>query len=192
MRLLHFWVSMEIQITLQKEDWSLYQGYIEKELPKHLKTWMDSFWINMLIWMVISFVFLFIFNQYSSFHWPTAVSVGAFFIIMFALFIFNMFKIRKAFEPSDAGIFCGNHVFSFDEHGINSEGDGYKGRHSWTMVKKIERAQGMILIYLDTAYAYMFPESKLKDPDGFYKFISDQYSNVTSQASGTQQSCAPA
>ncbi|TKB05668.1 YcxB family protein [Desulforhopalus sp. IMCC35007] len=181
---------MEIQVTLQKEDWKLYQSYIEKELPKHLKTWMDSFWVNMLIWMVIAFGFLLIFNQYSSFHWPTAISVGAFFISISALFLFNMFKIRKAFEPSDEGTFCGNHTFIFDEHGINSEGEGYKGIHSWAIVKKIERVQGMILIYLDTAYAYVFPESKISDPDGFYNYISEQHSKVTSQASGTPKSGA--
>jgi len=182
---------MEIQITLQKEDWKQYQGYIEKELPKHLKTWMDSTWINMLIWMVIAFVFMSIFNQHSTFHWPTAISVGVFFIIIWALFIFNMFKVRRAFEPSEQGTFCGSHQFSFDDHGISSEGMGYKGTHSWEVVKKIERAQGLIMIYLDTAYAYVFPESKLNDPDGFYKYISERHSNVTSQASGTPKPGAP-
>ncbi len=169
---------MKIKITLQKEDWKLYQSYIEKELPKHLKTWMDRFWLNMLIWMIIACLFLSIFNLHSSFHWPTAISVGAFFIIISAWFLFNMFKIRKAFEPSELGTFCGNHTFIFNEHGINSEGEGYKSNHSWGIVKKIERAQGMVLIYLDTAYAYVFPESKLSDPDGFYSYISEQHSNV--------------
>ncbi|WP_299948240.1 YcxB family protein [uncultured Microbulbifer sp.] len=182
---------MEIQITLQKEDWKQYQSYIEKELPKHLKTWMDSPWINMLIWMVIAFVFLSIFNRHSTFHWFTAISVSVFFILISTLFIFNMFKIRRAFEPSDQGTFCGSHKFTFDDSGINSEGRGYKGTQSWEIVKKIERAQGMIMIYLDTTYAYVFPESKLEDPDGFYKYISERYSNVTSKASGTSQSGAP-
>jgi hypothetical protein len=36
----------------------------------------------------------------------------------------------------------------------------------------------MIMIYLDTAYAYVFPESKLDNPDEFYNFITEQYSNV--------------
>ncbi|CAA0106655.1 Uncharacterised protein [Halioglobus japonicus] len=182
---------MEIQITLQQEDWKLYQSYIEKELPKHLKTWMDSFWVNMLIWMVIAFVFMSIFNQHSEFHWSTAISVGVFFIIISALFFFNMFKIRRAFEPSEDGTFCGDHLFIFDDYGIKSQGNGYKGTHSWGIVKKIERAQGMVMIYLDTASAFVFPESKLKDPDGFYNYISERYSNVTNQASGTPQGGDP-
>lgn len=169
---------MEIQITLQKEDWKLYRGYIEKELPKHLKTWMDGFWVNMLSWILVSFVFMSIFNKYSEFHWPTAISLGVFFIIISALFFFGMFKIRRAFEPSEDGMFCGDHLFTFDDYGVKSQGKGYESFHSWEVVKKIERAQGMVMIYLDTAYAYVFPESKLNDPDGFYNFISDRYSNV--------------
>ena len=182
---------MEIQITLDKQDWKSYQGHIERELPKRMKTWMDSAWVNMIIWMVIAFLFLSLFNRHSNFHWPTAISVGVFFITISALFFFNMFKIRKAFEPSEAGTFCGDHLFIFNEQGIISEGKGYKGNHSWSIVKKIDRAEGMILIYLDTAYAYVFPESKLKAPDDFYGLIYEQYSNVTNQASGTPKSGAP-
>ncbi|MEP6161956.1 MAG: YcxB family protein [Halieaceae bacterium] len=176
---------MEIQITLDKEDWKSFQGYAEKTLPKNLKSWMSSPWVNMLIWMLITIFFLSVFNQYSSFHWPTVTAMGAFFILLSALFFFNMFKLKKAFEPSDSGTFCGSHIFRFSEQGISSEGDGYRANHAWSIVKKIEREQGMILIFLDTAFAYVFPEPKLEDPDSFYAFVSEQYSNATSQANGT-------
>ena len=181
---------MEIQINLQKEDWKNYQSYIEKTLPKQKKTWMDSFWVNMFVWMLLVIMFMDIFQSFSYFHWPTAISVSVFFILIFALFIFNMFKIRKAFEPLESGVFCGKHKFKFTDNGIASEGDGYEGNHSWKIVKRIERAQGMIMIYLDTAYAYVFPESKLDNPDEFYSFISEQYSNVTSQSSRPPTSAA--
>jgi len=182
---------MDIQITLEKEDWKRYQSYIERELPKHLKTWMNSFWVNMLVWMIIAFIFMSIYRQFTSFHWPTAISVGIFFILIAALFFLNLFKIRKAFEPSEKGSFCGEHFFKFTDQGIESKGSGYKGSHSWAIVKKVERVQGMILIYIDTAYAFVFPESKLIDPDGLFKYISERYSNVTNQASGTPKSGAP-
>jgi hypothetical protein len=183
-------VSMEIQITLQKEDWKLYQSYIEKALPKQQKTWMDSFWINLFVWMGLAMVFMAIFQSFSHFHWPTAASVAIFFVLIFVLFLFNMFKIRKAFEPLESGIFCGRHKFTFTSDGIITEGKGYEGHHSWEIVKKIERAPGMILIYLDKVYAYVFPESKLDDPDEFYNYISEQYSNVTNQSSRRPSSTA--
>jgi hypothetical protein len=174
---------MELQINLQKKDWKHYQSYIEKELPKQKKTWVDSFWVNMFIWMVVAIIFMTIFKKFSYFHWPTAISVAIFFVLMIVLFIFNMLKIRKLFEPLENGVFCGSHKFTFTDKGIASEGKGYEGHHSWKVVKKIERAPGMILIYLDTTYAYVFPESKLENPDEFYNYISKQYSNVTKTSS---------
>ncbi|OIQ48560.1 MAG: hypothetical protein BM565_00750 [Gammaproteobacteria bacterium MedPE] len=169
---------MEFKITLDKHDWKKYQSYMEREIPKRMKTWMNSAWVNMIIWMVIAFFFLTVFNQYSKFHWPTAITVSMFFIFVLALFFVNMFKIRRAFEPTETGTFCGNHLFIFNTQGIVSEGDGYQGIHSWSIVKKIERTDGMILIYLDTTYCFVFPESKLKAPDDFYKVISEQYSRA--------------
>lgn len=181
---------MEIQISLQKEDWKRYQSYIEKAHLKQQNTWMNSFWVNMLVWMVIAIIFMTIFQNFSNFHWPTAISVAVFFVLIFAFFLFNMLKIRKAFEPLENGVFCGKHKFTFTGKGIASEGKGYEGNHSWEIVKKIERAPGMILIYLDTANAYVFPESKLDNPDELYNFISEQYSNVTSQSNRPPSSAA--
>ena len=170
---------MEIQIKLEKEDWKKYQSYLEKELPKHSKSWMNSFWVQMLIWMILAFIFMVIFQNFSAFHWPTAASVAIFFILFAALWVFNIIKIRKAFEPSETGLLCGIHTFKFTEHGIDSEGKGYTGYHGWEIVKKVERAKGMIIVYVDTAYAYVFPESKLDNPDNFYAYILDQYSKFT-------------
>ena len=172
---------MEIQVNLQKEDWRSYQSYIEKKLIKQQKTWIDNLWVNVFIWMVLAMVFMTFFQSVSQFHWPTAVSVATLFIVVSILFFFNMVKIRKAFEPSENGTFCGTHKFTFTDEGITSEGKGYEGHHSWGIVKKIERAPGMIIIYLDTVYAYVFPESKLENPEEFWTYISQHYSNVTGQ-----------
>ena len=66
----------------------------------------------------------------------------------------------------------------FDDYGISTEGQGYAGKHSWAIVKKIERANGLILIFLDTSYAYVISEAKLKDPDAFYEHINELYKNI--------------
>jgi hypothetical protein len=181
---------MEIQIELEKEDWKKFQSYIAKEIPKQYKTWMDSFWVNVIIWMVVAFVFMSIFKKFSDFHGPTAISVAVFFVLIFALFIFSAIRIRKAFEPLASGIFCGRHHFTFSSEGISSKGKGYEAFHSWEIVKKVERAPGMILIYLDKAYAFMFPEAKLAEPDGFYQYISEQFSKVKDQSSQAPASAA--
>lgn len=178
---------MDIQITLETEDWKKFQSYMERELPKNLKSWMNSFWVNMLIWVVVAFIFVSIYDHFTTFHWPTAISVGVFVVVIAALYILNVYKIRKAFEPSEEGTFCGEHHFRFTDQGIESEGRGYSGRHSWEIVKKVERVRGMILIYIDTAYAFVFPESKLSDPERFYKYILERYPHITNKAIGAPQ-----
>jgi len=169
---------MEISIKLEAEDWCQFQSHLEKELPKTVKSWTNSFWFNIVLWAVIAFIIISIFQNTSQIHWPTAGLASVFFIFLFALFIFNLVKLKKAYAPSESDVFIGEHYFLFDEKGINTKGQGYAGRHSWSIVKKIERTNGMILIYLDTAYAYMFPESKLDDPDQLYSYINEQYKKI--------------
>ena len=169
---------MDILIKLEIEDWNKYQSYIEKELSKSVKSWTDSFWFNLILWAVIGFIFMSIFRNLSEIHLPTIAVVSVFFILLFVLFIFNLLKLKKAFAPSKSGIFIGEHQFVFDEEGIKSKGQGYEGKHSWSVVQRVERTNGMIIIFLDTAYAFIFPESKLEKPDQLYNYINEQYKKI--------------
>ena len=175
---------MDIEINLDKQDWRNYQSYVERELSKHHRTWMDSFWVNVIVWFVVAFSFMFIFQQKSNFHWPSAISAAIIFVLIFMVFIFNIYKMKKAFEPSANGVFCGKHKFTFTENEIISEGKGYTGQHSWEIVQRIEKSRGMVLIFIDTAYAFVFPESKLENPEEFYNYVVEQLSNVTSGSKG--------
>ena len=47
-----------------------------------------------------------------------------------------------------SGHAVGEHRFVFDEQGIKSSGPGYEGVHKWDIVKRIERVNGMILIFV--------------------------------------------
>lgn len=169
---------MEISIKLEVQDWSKFQSHLEKELPKTVKSWTNSSWFNIILWAVIAFAFMSIFEYIGEIHWPTAGFVTVFFVLFFALFLFNMAKLKKAYAPSENGVFVGEHTFVLDDEGIKSKGQGYEGNHAWTIVKRIERANGMILIYLDTANAYVFPENKLENPDLFYTYIKEKNKKI--------------
>ncbi len=166
---------MDILIKLNLEDWYKFQSYIEKEIPKTVKSWTNSSWFKVVLWAVIAFFFMSLFQNTGKIHWPTAGMVSAFFILLFTLLFFIMSRIKKAYAPSENGVFIGEHLFSFSEEGIKSKGQGYEGSHDWSLVQRIERANGMILIFMDTAYAYVFPESKLEEPEEFYKYINEQH-----------------
>jgi hypothetical protein len=128
----------------------------------------NSFWFNLVLWMVISFAFMLIFQNLSKFHWPTAGAVAFFFVCVWILAVFNVLKQRKVFAPSDEGVFVGSHRFLFDEEGIHSEGIGYKSFHHWGVVKATKRDAGMIMVFIDTALAFVFPEDRLDDPETLY------------------------
>ena len=166
---------MEISIKLEIEDWKIFQSILEKELPKTIKSWTNSFWFNLVLWAFIAFVFLTIFNNVNKIHWPTAGFVSIFFILLIGLFFFNLSKIKKAYEPSKCGIFFGEQRYIFDEKGIKTKGQGFEGYHDWSIVQKIDRVNNMILIYLDTAYAHIFPEEQLENPDKFYEYINEMH-----------------
>ncbi len=57
--------------------------------------------------MVITFIFIFITNQFTSFHWLTAILAGVFFILITVWLFLEMLKTRKAFEPSKKVFFAG-------------------------------------------------------------------------------------
>jgi len=169
---------MDISIKLEVKDWYQFQSYLEKAIPKTAKSWTNSFWFNLVLWAVLAFFFMTIFQNTGEVHWPSAGVASAFFIFMFILFIFNLNKFKRACAPSENGVFVGEHRFVFDEEGIKSKGQGYEASHSWSLVQRIERTNGMILIFLDTAYAYVFPETKLKNPEEFYNYINEQYEKI--------------
>lgn len=166
---------MEITITLDVGDWERFQSYLEKEAPKRVKTWTDSSWFKVVIWAAITFAFLFLFRYFDEFHWPTAGVVALFFVLLLAQFVFNLIKFRKALAPSETGAYIGEHHFTFDDEGIQTRGRGYEAIHRWPLVQRIERADGVIYIFLDTAFAYVFNEARLEDPDFFYNYIVEQY-----------------
>jgi len=166
---------MEITITLDVEDWKKFQSYLEKELPKKVKSWTDNTWFIIILWTTVVFVSMALFQYVGELHWPTAGVVAFFFVLLIAQFVFNLVKFRKAFAPSETGAYVGEHHFRFDEEGIKTRGDGYEAIHRWPLVQRIERADGAIYIFLDTAFAYIFNEAKLGDPESFYNYIIGLY-----------------
>ncbi|MGD2140892.1 MAG: YcxB family protein [Burkholderiales bacterium] len=165
---------MQIEIDLDQSDWTKYQTFVEKTLAAESGNVSSKRWMNILLW-ILTIVFLLALNFIERFDWPTAVYVSLVFISLFGALLFQLKDARKAFEPAVGGVFCGRHKLSFTEEGIVSSGRGYHGLHSWKLVKKIVRAEGMILIFLDTIFAYVLPESKLPNPDELYEYVTRQH-----------------
>jgi len=166
---------MIFEIKLDKKDWYNFQSYLCRTLSKKGRTWIDNFWVNIGIWIVIGFLASIYIKKYGDIHWPTFILVAILVSIFFALNKYSAIVKSKVFDPSSEGTFCGLHTFTLSEFGIESKGQGYVSQHSWDVVKHVERQNDVIIIFIDTAFAYVFPESKLKDPDLVYNFTMEQF-----------------
>lgn len=159
---------MNVTLILELEDWRQFQSFLEKDLQKTVRFWWGSHWFTFMFSVSLCLVLLLVLEAFGGVHWPTAGFITLFLAVVIALHVAHLFKLKQAFAPSDSGIFVGEHRFAFDEDGIRVAGQGYENGLSWDRVQRIERSDGLIMIFLDTAFAYLLPLGKLDDPDGLY------------------------
>jgi len=152
----------------------LYQSYVEKQATQIASHWSNSFWFNVACWFVIGLVYVNVFKRFYHFNAPTAIFMASLFILIAAQFLAAMLRVKKAYRPSEQGVFCGEHTFTLDDNGIGVTGNGYQSFHEWRLVKKLVRAEGVILIFFDSVYAYVFPEEKLDEPDNVYALLTEK------------------
>ncbi|NIQ02242.1 MAG: hypothetical protein GWM98_19145 [Nitrospinaceae bacterium] len=176
---------MEIIITLDKEDWKKFHSLMQKQLCEAAssKAWRAGEMLLLVaLGMAMGFLMIQTGFRQADFHWPTALLVAGFFLLLIVIFFIRLYRIQQgmtqASEPMKGGAFIGEHRFVFDEKGIHTAGGNGESRHAWSSVKRIERAEGLIMIYFDTLFALVFPESKLSDPEEFYRYVNEQYSQA--------------
>jgi len=174
---------MEITIELTIDDWNRFQNYLGKKLTSSVKNITDNFWFNLIVWMILGFMFMFVFRRLSDFHWPSAGFVIGILICIAIMAFYKFKKNYRVYEPAIDGAFVGTHKYRFDEDGIHSYGKGYESKHSWEIVKSIEKEAGLIMLFIDTSAAFIIPEEKVDNPDDLFNHISDLYANITSRPS---------
>lgn len=168
-------------MKLDTDDWYKFQSYLQTEIPKSADTGISSSSFNILLWLTITFIFMAIFQNLATVHWPTAGLISALFIGVIGYWFHSCNNIKKAFAPTESGTFLGEHQFLINEEGIASSGRGYELKHTWPAVQRVERRKGLIVVFTDAAYGYVFPESKLENPDELYHFITEQHRNQSNQ-----------
>ena len=164
--------QMEIEIHLAKEDWIKFNKFVQRKRQKALKGFMGGFYSSWVFGLVLAVLLVILYRNMNDWHWPTALMVIALFSAMIGLFLWYMHRLQTALMPSEQGTFIGKHHFVFDENGIHSEGEGYNGFHNWKVIKSIERGDGIIVFFLDTAYGYLFPENQLKNSPDFINKVN--------------------
>ena len=163
---------MEIEIQLKKEHWIKFNKFVQKHRRKELKGIKSGFFNNLVLYLILTLIFIGFFPTVHGWHWPTAIFVMSLFITIISLFLWDMYRLQSSLAPSELGTFIGNHRFVFKEDGIHSEGKGYKAYHDWKVIKSVERNDGIIILFLDTAFGFLFPENQLENPTDFIKMVN--------------------
>ena len=162
---------MEFSFTINNElsDWRLYTRYLQKRASQRVTKLSNK--RSLLLFSALFVVTLWTFLHVDYVHMPSIVAACAVSITFFTILIINMFRMAKDYEPAEDGIFVGEKHYVLNEQGIATKSEGYKGVCEWSCVKSVERNSGLIMVFLDSAYAYLFPEAQLDASDEVYEYV---------------------
>lgn len=168
-----------IEIEIKLEDWTKFSNYIAKEKtkesaksPSHIKAFIT------LIFLIALSVYIFR-SLNLTIDKPTAILFINIFLIYFFYFFYfswNQKKFIKTYNPLANGVILRKSYYIFDENGIDIQSDGIKTFYKWKIIEKIEFTDDIVMIYIDTAIALLFPCNQLDDVEKFINMIN-QYNN---------------
>lgn len=158
---------IEIEIEIKLEDWTKFSNYIAKEKtkesaksPSHIKAFIA------LIFLIVLSVYIFR-SLNLTIDKPTAILLINIFLIYFFYFSWNQKEFIKTYNPLPNGVVLRKSYYIFDENGIDIKSDGIKTFYEWKTIEKIEFTDDMVMIYIDTAIALLFPCNQLDDMEEF-------------------------
>lgn len=158
---------MDVDVVLTRKDWFEYQAFVQKQIRKRVQIRLGGFWPNVVFFIVLTVILMVMLNSAPVFHWPTAAFVAVVLIFFGVTAARDLQRMQQAMAPSEEGVFVGKHHFRLDAAGIHSRGEGYQGFHEWSVVKSIVREGPLVMIFMDTVFAFLFPIDQLDHPDAF-------------------------
>ena len=167
---------MELEIEYELADWLDFQSYIEKAIYKESKQWWDSMWVKITVWFIVFFLFFAFFQSDINFSWPTAGLVASVLVFYYALMVLNGMKAKRACQPIAGGVFLSRHKFIISDDGIKTIGTAYEAIHKWDIVRRIEKTDKALYLFIDSIHAFIFPLSKVSSIESLEALIKK---NVT-------------
>ncbi|QQM64254.1 YcxB family protein [Pseudoalteromonas sp. LC2018020214] len=150
-------------ITVTKKNYTDYADFAIKRLctPQGKK---DSGVIkNVIVWFVITVVFMTIFQvesiRLSDFHWPSGLIVAVPFLILIIVFLYNNHKLKEQSIPNENGVMIGNKTIEFQADGIRETNHLGSYFYKWQAVEAMEENKGDLYIFVDKLLALIIPAS---------------------------------
>ena len=172
---------MEAAINLGLKEWNDFNYYLEQSFADQSKTNWMAILSRVLLWFLIAFIFLITFQLRLT---PQLVPVAVVAGLAAASYLLQSIRVQKIialFTPSATGTFCGPVKFYFGQQKLEIVGEGHGGHINWTSVKKIEKDENLIMIFIDTAMAYVLPVEQLHDPEALYLYALERWQEANTQ-----------
>ena len=173
---------MELEINYELSDWLEFHKFLERRICRDSRAWWDSLWVSFLVWFLVAFSFFTFFQSNAEFSWPTAFIVALVSLYFVTQLVLGAIKVKRACQPMASGTFLGHHKFIVGEGGIKSTGADYEATHNWSAVQRVENTDKAIYVFIDSSSAFIFPRSKVENPEELLAVINK---NVTKQISRT-------
>lgn len=155
---------ISFELNLEQRDWLAYQQVLDSLLSEKAARWSDKRWLKITTWLGLVVLFLLLWRFVGDFHWPTATIITVIFVLISSFFLFSLQQLRRAYRPSEHGLFTGTHQFTLSDEGIEIHGAYYQARIDWPQVLKIHQQGGLIILFVDNAQAVILPEHQLNQP----------------------------
>lgn len=152
------------------EDLALFRSFMEKHIEGKVSAYFNKFWIKATEWLIIGLAIIVGINLSDQFDYPTAIYVSLVFMCISIYFWLLRIKKHEFTYSRSEEDFVGLSEFEINELGVKQERHNFRAFLCWTLIKRIVRANGLIMLFTDSNNAIIFPERKLEDPNAFYEY----------------------
>ena len=154
-------------VTITKQNYIDYSQFAVARLCKPKNRKSSGLLKNMILWCVLTLVFLAIFQvksiSFSDFHWQSGLIAAVPFSIFLLAYLYNINTLKKLSLPNENGVIIGEKKLAFQSDGIYETHHLGTCFYKWTAVEAIEEYHGDLYIFVDKLVALIIPANSFAD-----------------------------
>ncbi len=159
---------MTLNFTFTKEDYITFSTYTYQKLCKSNNKPVKVI-VNMLIWCVLTIVFLTLFRmagaRFGGFDVSSAVLTAIPFVVFIVTVLLHQMRFRRNAMPDENGIVLGNKRLELTQEGIVEHSEFAQCKYKWAALQGVDEHQGNLYLFIDNSIAVVIPKTA---------FISEQ------------------
>ncbi len=81
--------------------------------------------------------------------------------------------------PAEGGATLQTNTHKLDEKGLHTVNKSGESLTYWEAIVSVEETENLILVFIDTLQAYIFPKGQLSSEQQILEYIKEQTKNIT-------------